>query len=399
MAMNFDEFKEKVKESIRDVLPEKYQDAAVDMVDTEKINSTYTALYVRPEGKNFAFVLNMDEYYEDYAAGQKSIEKTIRDMSGIIQSNKLPSVDMSLFRDYEMAKENLYIRVCGVEQNRDLLERVPHHKVEDMAIIYYLRVFEDEDGSGSAMVTNNMLYHYGISQEQLHQDAMGNSQELFPPRLFSIFDVIADRLREEMIEEGIPEMMADKLIQSYREMDQTPLIGLTNEREINGAGVLFYPDMMDKIGRELGSDFIVIPSSVYEVLLMPDNGCTSANELKNVVSKINRTEVAPEDRLTNEAYHYDRKNQVFEKLSSYEVRMAETDRAENIGLTPAKTDMSKDVPPKTEARSGHTTAREQPVKKERKSVLKRLEQKKAEIKVREAGKEKTQGKLKENALE
>ncbi|MCC8101487.1 MAG: DUF5688 family protein [Clostridiales bacterium] len=399
MAMNFDEFKENVKESIRDALPEKYQDAAVDIGTVEKINATYTALYVKPEGENYAFSLNMDAYYEDFAAGKKSLKETIRDMSGKIQSNELPSVDMSLFRDYEAAKEKLYIRVCGAEQNQDLLERVPHQKVEDMAITYHLLIFENENGTSSAMVTNNLMQAYGISREQLHQDAMENSQKLFQPHVFSVFDVIADHFRELMVEAGVPENMADKMIESYRETEHIPLLGLTNERGINGAGVMFYPDMMDKIGRELGSDFIVLPSSTHEMLFMADDGLASADELKDIVSEINRKIVGQAESLTNESYHYDRKNQIFEKFSSYEARMVAMEKAENMGLESQKLDMAKAVQPKTEARNERTSAREQHVKNERKSVLKRLEQKKVEIKAREAGKEKVQGKRRNDAIE
>ncbi|MCD8336390.1 MAG: DUF5688 family protein [Lachnospiraceae bacterium] len=399
MGMSFEEFTENVKASIRDALPEKYQDAAVDIGTMEKINATYTALFVRPEGENYAFAINLDLYYEDFAAGEKSFEETIRDMSGKIQGNEQPSVDMSLFRDYEAAKERFYIRVCGAEQNQDLLERVPHQKVEDMAITYHLLIFENENGTSSAMITNNLMQAYGISQEQLHQDAMENSQEIFKPRLFSVFDVVADHIREMMIEAGVSEKMADKMIESYRETEHMPLLGLTNEKGLNGAGVMFYPDMMDKIGQELGSDFIVIPSSTHEMLFMADNGLASADELKDIVSEINRKVVGQAERLTNESYHYDRKNQIFEKFSSYEARMMATEKVENMGLESQKPDMVKAVQPKTEARSERTSTREQPVKNERKSVLKRLEQKKSEIKAREAGKEKAQGKRKNAALE
>ena len=41
--------------------------------------------------------------------------------------------------------------------------------------------------------------------------------------------------------------------------------------------------VLDKIGELLGSDFYVLPSSVHEVLIVPDNGNMQTKELENMV--------------------------------------------------------------------------------------------------------------------
>ena len=71
------------------------------------------------------------------------------------------------------------------------------------------------------------------------------------------------------------------------------------------AAVMFYPDFMDQVAKELGGDIFILPSSVHEVLILPDDGNMNAQELKEMVTSINASEVAPEDRLTDNVYHYD----------------------------------------------------------------------------------------------
>lgn len=82
---------------------------------------------------------------------------------------------------------------------------------------------------------------------------------------------------------------------------------LTNQSRLNGAGVLAQDNVLERIGNLLGSDFYVLPSSIHEVLIVPDNGAVNLKELEAVVKEVNATEVAPEDLLSDKVQHYDRK--------------------------------------------------------------------------------------------
>ena len=53
-------------------------------------------------------------------------------------------------------------------------------------------------------------------------------------------------------------------------------------------------------------DILILPSSIHEVLLLPDDELVSYNDLAHLVTFINQTEV-PEDRLSNQVYLYSRK--------------------------------------------------------------------------------------------
>ena len=54
-------------------------------------------------------------------------------------------------------------------------------------------------------------------------------------------------------------------------------------------------------------DILILPSSIHEVLLLPDDDPLSYDELGHLVTHINQTEVVAEDRLSNQVYLYSRK--------------------------------------------------------------------------------------------
>lgn len=67
---------------------------------------------------------------------------------------------------------------------------------------------------------------------------------------------------------------------------------------------------MDKACDLLGSDVIVIPSSIHEVIIMPDT-LVSVQDNNAIIKAVNK-EVEPEDRLSNHCYHYSKETGEFE---------------------------------------------------------------------------------------
>lgn len=84
---------------------------------------------------------------------------------------------------------------------------------------------------------------------------------------------------------------------------------LTNHEKLYGAGCMFYTGLLEQIAEEKRSGFYVLPSSIHEVLLIPDTApdVETAGKLRDMVREINRSEIIrPEDFLSDEVYYYDR---------------------------------------------------------------------------------------------
>ena len=58
-----------------------------------------------------------------------------------------------------------------------------------------------------------------------------------------------------------------------------------------------------------------MPSSVHEVILLPENRIKSAENLLQVVMDVNRMQLAPEEVLSDTVYYYDRETG---KISIYD---------------------------------------------------------------------------------
>lgn len=106
-------------------------------------------------------------------------------------------------------------------------------------------------------------------------------------------------------------------------VDEGPQIDVaTVQSKVNGAAVMAYPDFLKEAAERVGSNFYILPSSIHDVLLMPGKDSPGLAALENMVRQINRTEVAPEDRLSDKVYHYDAKERMLEMGESFEHRMA-----------------------------------------------------------------------------
>ena len=89
-----------------------------------------------------------------------------------------------------------------------------------------------------------------------------------------------------------------------------PVIGeecmyvLTNLTSYNGSGVMFCEELLEKIQTKLDCDYYLLPSSIHEVIILPDEGGYDREELDAMVKTINAAEVDPKDRLADRVFYY-----------------------------------------------------------------------------------------------
>lgn len=77
---------------------------------------------------------------------------------------------------------------------------------------------------------------------------------------------------------------------------------------------------MDKACDLLGSDVMVIPSSIHEVIIMPDT-LVSVQDINTIIKAVNK-EVEPEDRLSDHCYHYSKDTGEFEDGLAWQFKKA-----------------------------------------------------------------------------
>lgn len=73
--------------------------------------------------------------------------------------------------------------------------------------------------------------------------------------------------------------------------------------------MMFEPQVMDKISKMFPEGFYILPSSLHEVLIIPDCMDVSPKELGAMVREVNRCAVEKVDQLSDRVYRYDKEKQ------------------------------------------------------------------------------------------
>lgn len=314
--MDYETFKNEFAEDLKKELYERgIEDVDMSFKNVEKTNQNYESLTIVPGGNNIGVNINIENVFSEYEKTGNYDDVLDDSVMAVMKGlDNMPSVNIAELTNYELMKDKLSIEVISAEANEDLLSKIPHENIEDLAVVYRFVLESNEDGRASILVTNDMIDHMGVTKEQLREDALENAPKIRPAVIQGMNEVIMEMLGQKTYE------MLD-LDQIPDEMAYVATVPDKN----SGAGVIAYQDFMDQAADKLGGDFFILPSSIHEVLLIPDNGEIAADALKDMVVDVNATQVSQEEKLTDNVYHYDSKEHVFELAEKFEARQQEKD--------------------------------------------------------------------------
>ncbi len=259
--MEFDVFMEAFAEDVKERISDRGFDINIRTV--EKMNESYEALTVTPEGSNIGMNINLDRFFDSYEEGvdyNELIDKAVDVIDHAIE--KMPNIDVNDLTDYEKMKSTLVMEVVSAETNAEVLKGVPHKDMEDLAIVYRFVIDKSCGDQASVLITNSMIEHMGITAEQLHADAMRNAPEVKPLVIQGMSEVLA-----EMIGPDQAELMGIMPVAPGEEQMYVASV----PDKTHGASVIAYQDFMDKASERAGGDFFILPSSIHELLIVPDN--------------------------------------------------------------------------------------------------------------------------------
>jgi hypothetical protein len=316
MMMGFEEFKSTVVGDIKDYLPENFADATVTLQDVMKNNDVVmTGLMIKEDGNNTAPTIYMERYYGEYMDGT-DMDSIMRDIANTRVANDLEQgFDVTWLTDFEQVKDRITCRLVNAEMNTEYLADKPSTRMEDLAVMYAIDLGGEPGAHMSTPVTNRLMEIYGITGGELHETALANLEQS-EPVFMTMKDVIMDMLEKE----GIPEGERAAIASSLEAGDGVPMYILTNEDRVNGASSLLNERAMEDISQKLGGDFIVLPSSVHETIILPVSEEFDRESLEGMVQQINFEQVAQDERLSDHVYQYDSKGHELVRMDRMEER-------------------------------------------------------------------------------
>ena len=89
------------------------------------------------------------------------------------------------------------------------------------------------------------------------------------------------------------------------EVPESPLIVLSNQTGINGASAILYPGVPKRVYEYAGKNYYILPSSIHELLIVPEDPHIFPENLREIVRDVNKNHIAAEEFLSNSIYYFD----------------------------------------------------------------------------------------------
>lgn len=290
--MTYQEFKQHIVTSLQ----QEFSSATISIQDIVKNNNTHLdGLTIFSEGCNISPTIYLNYYYSQYEKG-RPFSEVYRDILKIYQENS-PSIniDISFFTVYSKVKSRIIFKLINYQRNRELLNRVPHFRFLDLAIVFHCLVKTDRTGTATILIQNHHLSFWDITKDDLYALAMANTPKLLQYDLRNMTDVLKELLCGD-----------NRLPAELSSDDAFPMYMLSNRAKLNGSVCILYQNLLQDFASRLGSDLYILPSSIHEVLIIPADKSGSYEELSDMVREVNATQLSREEILSDHVYYFSR---------------------------------------------------------------------------------------------
>ncbi|MBR1862012.1 MAG: hypothetical protein IJ796_09185 [Lachnospiraceae bacterium] len=289
VRLSYDIAKDIVK-ALKAILEKKGSDLEVEAKTVTKNGVEKEAALVGAEDSNVKATVYLDDSIEKIQNGESTVEEEAEAAAKCIEF-QVNEKGMNSARGYAKELDNpdkskIKLQVVNSDLNREMLEHTPHRDVAgDLSLIgrYYF------DGEASTVITDDLATHMGLTGTEVLEIGQSNiKHEEYSVKHMG--EMIADMM-------GMPMDEAQEMFPQEQKM-----LVVTNESKIHGATGLFAnPELREQVAEKLGGDFLILPSSLHEVICIPKDSL-SVDEAKDMISSVNQTELRPEDILSDHPY-------------------------------------------------------------------------------------------------
>ncbi len=286
--MKREQFYKEMREVLMELKPEEMEITFI-RVDKQNRLGLHGCTLAMPEAAA-APTFYLEDLYEAYRNGT-----AVKDIAeGVIEFAKenvctiIPNgIDVT---DYESVRENLGLTVINAETNSEYLESLVCEFIEGLALVPIIFI-KDKNSTGCIKIKKDLLTFWGVTASEVMEEAKENAPKIMMPTFRAMEDILREDSCPVSDDLSVPE--------------EAELFVVSNEYFACGASVAFYPGFLESIGKGLGTDFYVLPSSINELILLRDLG-QNPLELLQIVKTVNRTQLQPEEVLADAVFYYSR---------------------------------------------------------------------------------------------
>lgn len=211
---------------------------------------------------NISPTLYLNYYYDSYSHGISFNDVYQSLLSDYHRHKPSQNIDPSFFTEFDNIRDKIAMKLIHYERNKELLEKVPHIRFLDLAIVFYCLIAMDfATGNATILIHHSHLKNWNITTTELFQIAKDNTQKILPEKLYDMNDVLYE--------------LSGRLTHPDPTVSRPspyPMFVLTNETNLFGAACMLYKDLLKHFSEKSQTDFYILPSSIHEVILVPTPG-------------------------------------------------------------------------------------------------------------------------------
>ena len=282
-----------IKMVVEDIKANISEDAKVECHEVIKNNDVKLhGITITFPGEKIVPTLYVENYLNEYEYPIDIAYSIIDDYDTAIRKQKQINFNPEDIMDLDKVLDKLCVRLINIESNKEMLNNMPWMKWYDLAKILVIEINDNM----SVKVNNNIIQEWKkknplLNVSILFNTAIENTKKLFPASIRSMNEIMAELIGMDI----------NEFVGRYNDSFQYIL---TNNVMHNGATCLLYEDVLKEFANEIDSDFVILPSSIHEVILQPMDKEMTLEELTKIVQDVNKKEVSDTDVLSNHAYIY-----------------------------------------------------------------------------------------------
>ena len=223
--------------------------------------------------------LYLEDVVEDADKKDMSLTEVVDSLESLVNREFAFDIDKIFSADY--IAEHIRIGVQK-EGSEELVKRASEFE----GIEEYLYLADSNEGEGfSIKLKPHMAEQAGLTEQYLFEMAEKNNHEEFTAQ--PLMNIIAQMMGED----------------TFGSDEVAPMYVLSNKSNIKGASAMLDKKGIGELADRIGvHEFVLLPSSIHECILVPKVGGVDLEMFENMVKEVNATTVDPLERLVDRAY-------------------------------------------------------------------------------------------------
>lgn len=291
--MNYEEFKMVIRAELQKFYQEEAETEICEVLKNNGRSYDGIRITLNKDCHKPIPIIEISSFYEEYYQGKigiaECVEKIVEERNCHICANGLEEFAEKII-DWKYVKENVYPILLSTKENQQMLKNLVSVPLMDLSIGYIIRDDVPGECRSSAKITKMMMRCYGVSKEQLHNQAIENLNK--------------DGYEFQDMKE-LMKSLHHAVVEDEEQEEGMEMYVLTNVSKFYGAAGILNTQLLKNFAGN--KDFFILPSSVHECIFVPviDKGAKRAFDM--MVKEVNSEEVSVEERLSDHCYYYDAK--------------------------------------------------------------------------------------------